>query len=150
MSRQKQGNIRALILIAGFIPTLALGMVLIPGWVVQTTAIPPQPSRLSGDCRSTSVTSFSTIFVIDDAANVPVEGADVAAAGMSQVTNSSGIAVIGGGNFTNFSVSYSHEAFGLSMAGYQSPIVCSGTAYYRVVWLTMTGGSQLQISGETS
>lgn len=109
-------------------------------WLVAPTiAVPSQSAKLNGHCGIATRAGLSTIFVIDGPSNNPVEGVTVTAAGTSQVTNSSGIAVIRGGNFTEFAVSVSHEWSSESLAGHKSPLVCSGASYYRVLWLNLTG-----------
>lgn len=95
-------------------------------------------ANVLGDCRNASQTYFSTIFFVHDQFNKPVAGVNVTVVGFSQFTNSSGVVIFGGGNFTSFSFSYAHEALHESLAGYLSPLICAGQSYYRPVWLNLT------------
>lgn len=130
----------------------ASAIVLILGLGVLALGLPAQtqPARLNGDCSNASKTSFLTLFMFDNSLDNPVPGINVTAGGISQVTNSSGFAVIAGGNFVNFTISYYHEVFVESLSGYQSPLICSGSSYYRVVGLTVSEGSQVPVDGEVA
>ena len=129
-----------LVLVAG----VAFGIVGVDNGVVTTA---PQQTGVSGDCRRASTTDFSTLFLFTTSDGVPLPGISVSASGITQVTNSSGFAVIfGGGNFTIFSVAYQNTELQGSLAGRQLPVVCEGSTYYRVAALEITSAAGSSIT----
>jgi len=93
----------------------------------------PQVIGLNGDCVNASLTNFSTLLLFTNSSGLPVSGIRVTAGGFGDVTNSSGLAVLGGGNFTSFEVTYRNTNFGESISGRQLPLICEGSSYYRIV-----------------
>jgi hypothetical protein len=98
----------------------------------------PTSTVSSADCNSSTATNSSTLFLFVTAAGSPVEGVKVTAGNISEVTNSSGLAVVGGGNFDNFSVDYLNQSVPVSLRGHQFPIICEGSSYHRVVSMVIT------------
>ena len=98
---------------------------------------PSRSWRLNGDCRRANVAAFSTIFLVDNALNKSLQGVEVNGGGLSVFTNSSGMAIVGGGNFTDFAVVYNQQRIVGSLAGYRPALICLGNSYYRVVMLTL-------------
>ncbi len=111
------------------LPMLVLG---ITGEGGSTPSAAPR-AALNGDCVNASLTGFSTFFLFTNSSGLPVSGIRVTAGGFSQVTNSSGLAVLGGGNFTSFNVSYRGTNLQESVSGRQLPLICEGSSYYRIV-----------------
>lgn len=122
------------------ITALASVLVLVLGAVAIGTQAKTQvqPAAPNDNCSNSSGTGFLTLFLFETSLGVPAPGVRVTAGGISQVTNSSGLAVVGGGNFTNFNVSYNGDVFWESLAGHYFPLVCTGSSYYRVVSMSFS------------
>jgi hypothetical protein len=123
-----------------------LSLVALVSAVVVASALlaAPAPTGISAQtpravCGTADPDGVRTVFLVSDTSGNPVPGVIIAAGGSSEATNTTGIAVLSAGNFTDFSVVLSGMTFQGHLPASEYPAVCAGSSYYRLVSFQING-----------